>query len=115
MDLYEIKMPDFFQNPYIISNYVLNNKTYYFEYTWNIRHNMAYLSIYFINNDTKTYILRGLCLKNWVNISKYIVYQDWVGELYFISRKLDMIDYTRATVSDDFFLLYRNGELEIEE
>lgn len=115
MDLYEIQIPDLFENPYIIKNHVLNNKTYYFEYTWNNRQDKAYLSIYYLENNIKTYILRGLCLKNWINISNHIYYENWIGELFFTSYNLDMIDYTPTTISTDFFLLYRIGELEVTE
>lgn len=115
MDLYEIEIPDLFENPYVIKSHVLNNKTYYFEYTWNNRQDNAYLSIYYLENNLKTYILRGLRLRNWINISNHIYYENWIGELFFTSYNLDMIDYTPTTISTDFFLLYRIGELEVTE
>ena len=115
MDIFELQIPNMFKAPYVIRSYVLNKKVYYFEYAMNNRHGKIYLSIYFLEDNIKTYILRGLCLRNWINISDNIHYDDWVGELYFTPYNLDMNDYTLKTISTDFFLLYRIGELEITE
>ena len=43
---YLIEIPDLNESPYMIVPVVLNNKTYYFEYKWNIREQKVYLAIY---------------------------------------------------------------------
>lgn len=115
MDLYKINIPNIEENPYIIQQVVLNNKTYYYEYFWNIRQQKAYISIYILINNERIYILRNKSLTNTIEISKYINYEDWIGNLYFVTDKLDLNDYNRQDITSNFYILYRNGELEITE
>jgi len=113
MDLYKISIPNLYEKPYTIQDVLLNNKVYYFEYFWNIRHIKAYLSIYILDNNIRTYILRNTCLTNGMHISKNIKYDNWVGDLYFTTDKLDFNDYNRQDITSNFYILYRNGTLEV--
>ena len=80
---YLIEIPDLNESPYSIIPAVLNNRTYYFEYKWNIREQKAYLAIYILTNNNKTYLLRSIGLTLYNDVAKYIHDADnWSGELF---------------------------------
>lgn len=113
MDLYKIELPNLYESPYIIKQETINNKVFYFEYFWNVRQDKAYLSIYLMDGNIKTYICKSICLTNGIDISNKIKYDNWVGKLYFLTDKLDLNDYAPQDISSNFYLLYRDGELEV--
>ena len=108
MTVQKIAIPDLDSTPYCIVTQVLNNTTYYFEYTWNIRHDKAYLSIYIILNDEKIYLLRNKLLTVGINLSKYIYNSDnWTGNLYFEYSDFSYnFDYNQNNISTDYVLRY---------
>lgn|SRR5574344_476386 len=105
---YLIEIPDLNKFPYVIAPVVLNNKTYYFEYKWNIREQKAYLAIYILINNTKKYLLRSIGLSLYNNIAKYIFDVDnWSGELYFKPVNLDTTsNYNQQNISTNYELSY---------
>ena len=105
---YIIEIPDLSESPYMIVPVVLNNRTYYFEYKWNIREQKAYLSIYILINNTKNYLFRSAGLYLYNDIAKYIYDADnWSGELYFRPISLDKTsNYNQQNISTDYQLSY---------
>ena len=111
MSLLEIKIPDLFNTPYITIPVELNSDIFYFEYSWNNRHNRAYLSIYLLDDNVPNYLAKRICLVNGVEVSRYIINDRWVGGLFFVSDITLFDEYDISTVSDNFYLLY-NSEYE---
>ena len=105
---YDISIPDLNEYPYTIDPVVLNNKTYYFEYKWNIREQKAYLAIYILTNNTKNYLLRSTGLVLFNNLAKYIFDADnWAGKLYFDSISMSEIyNYNQENISKEYKLRY---------
>lgn len=105
---YLIEIPDLSESPYVIVPVVLNNRTYYFEYKWNIREQKAYLAIYILIDNTKNYLLRSMGLSLYNDVAKHINDADnWSGELYFKSISLDEISsYNQQNISTDYQLSY---------
>lgn len=104
-----ISIPDLNENPYIIQDVILNNKTYYFEYFWNIRHNKAYLSIYILIDNEKVYLIRNKQLTILINLTKYIDMSNdyWAGNLYFCSKDVSNIcDYNQQNIYTDYQIIY---------
>lgn len=107
LDYLEIQVPDLLNNPYVINQVVLNNTSYFFEYTWNIRHERVYLSIYYKIANVEFYLIRNVCLLNSLEISKYINDTDWTGKLYFaVNTDSDEVDYRIDNFHTDFHLNY---------
>ena len=86
MTINTLNIPDLFSTPYCTTPVELNNEVYYFEYSWNNRHGMAYLSIYLLDNNIPNYILKRICLVNGIEISRYIINDRWSGGLFFESK-----------------------------
>lgn len=107
-EYYTIEIPNLNESPYIISPIVLNNRTYYFEYKWNIREQKAYLAIYILIDNTKNYLLRSIGLTIYNDVSKYIYDADnWSGELYFKPISLDTTsNYNQQNISTNYELSY---------
>lgn len=105
---YLIEIPDLNESPYMIVPVVLNNKTYYFEYKWNIREQKVYLAIYILINNNKTYLLRSLGLTLYNDIAKYIHDADnWSGELFLKPVSLDTTsNYNQQNISSNYELSY---------
>jgi hypothetical protein len=108
MIITEINIPDINENPFVISPIVLNNRTYYFEYRWNVRDNSAYLSIYYLSNNSKIYLLRNSKLIVGNIISKHINdLENWDGLLSLWNYdELTMENYSQANLSTDYFLKF---------
>src|SRR5574344_2058159 len=102
------KIMELNESQYIIYPVVLNKKTYYFEYKWNIREQKAYLAIYILIDNTKKYLLRSIGLSLYNNIAKYIFDVDnWSGELYFKPVNLDTTsNYNQQNISTNYELSY---------
>lgn len=110
LDYLEIPVPNLLNNPYIVNQVVLNNTLYFFEYSWNIRHERAYLSIYYKIQNVEFYLIRNICLFNGIEISKYIQDLDWNGKLYFtVNINSDEADYRVDNFHTDFHLNYFQG------
>ena len=105
---YLIDIPDLNESPYSIVPIVLNTKTYYLEYKWNIRSQSAYLSIYILNNNNKIYLIKNIGLVLYNDLAKYIYSQDnWSGELYLIPKQLtNNYIYNQQNISTDYQLSY---------
>lgn len=103
-----IYIPDVVESPYSISLVELNNQQYYFEYYWNSRSELLYLSIYKLIDGKIDYYLKNCCLINKINISKFIYRDDWSGSLYFynISPTKIYTNYRQDTISQDFYIEY---------
>ena len=108
MTLLRITIPNIFDTPYIVVPQTLVENTYYFEYQWNIRHEVLYLSIYTLNDEEQVYLVKKIALINNVEISRYIIDDNWVGGLWFQSDKSYDFGYNIKTVSDDFYLFYNS-------
>lgn len=104
----QIQIPDLNNTPYIIKSIVLNEKTYYFEYFWNLRHGKAYLSIYLIVDNNKVYLVKNRHLTIFLNVSEYIFdSENWSGNLFFDSIDSSYIsDYTQQNISEKYILRY---------
>lgn len=104
---YTIPIPNLYLTPYIICPITLGNQQYYFEYYWNNRTSLAYISIYKISNGDIKYYVKNISLKPYIFISDYIKDQDWVGILSFenIDNNFD-ISYTIKDISEKFQFLY---------
>ena len=106
-----IQIPNMFLNPYVIIPIVLKDKQYFFEYYWNFRSELVYLSIYLINNNQKKYIISNISLIKGMSISDYIHDDDWNGSLDFTNIDYSDEDfYTAKDISEKFQLIY--GYLE---
>lgn len=105
---YLIEIPDLNESPYSIIPVILNNKTYYFEYKWNIREQKAYLSIYILINNSKVFMLRNIGLMVYNDVAKYIHDKDnWSGELFIKPISLDTVsNYNQQNISTDYQLSY---------
>ena len=106
---YSLEIPNLSDTPYIIKSEVLNNRTYYFEYFWNNRHQRAYLSIYILSNSEKVYLMRNKSLLPLINLSKYIINdnENWSGSLYFDSTDLGQgYNYNQENISTEYQLRY---------
>lgn len=105
---YLIEIPDLSEYPYMIVPVVLNNRTYYFEYKWNIREQKAYLAIYILVNNNKTYLIHSLGLTLYNDVAKYIHDADnWSGELFLKPISLDTTyNYNQQNISRDYQLSY---------
>lgn len=112
MRLVTISIPDIYTTPHCISPVVLNYQQYYFEYNWNTRSELLYLSIYTINNNVRNYFVKNISLINNIKISDYITNQNWDGLLQFtnINDGTD-ISYTIKDVSKKFYLMYWYSEV----
>ena len=108
MAILTIKIPNIFDTPYVIIPQTLLDSTYYFEYQWNIRHELLYLSIYTLNDEEKIYLVKNIALINRVEISRYIISDNWKGLLRLYSDKSYDFGYNIKTVSDDFYLFYNS-------
>lgn len=103
-----ISIPDLSDTPYCTHVHILNNRSYYFEYFWNIRHGKAYLSIYIILNDEKVYLIRNQGLTCDLEISKNINNENWSGYLYFSGIDISQeYDYSQDNISTNYQLIYR--------
>lgn len=105
---YTIEIPNLDETPYIIRPVVLNTKTYYLEYKWNIRSESVFLSIYILVNNEKKYLIRQKGLVLWNNIAKDIYdIENWSGELYLIPIDgLNIYKYNQQNISTDYQLSY---------
>ena len=105
---YLIDIPNLSTSPYSITPVVLNNKTYYFEYKWNIREQKAYLSIYILIDNSKVFMLKNIGLMVYNDVAKYIHDKDnWSGLLYLKPIKISNFDnYNQQNISTDYQLSY---------
>ena len=105
---YPISIPDLNESPYIIKYTTLNNKTYYFEYKWNIRSQSCYLSIYLLENNTKIYILRSKTLVLYKDIARYVFNaENWSGQLFLKPLRIsNFSNYNQQNISTDYELSY---------
>ena len=108
MTNYQLNIPDLSESPHQIVPYELGTETYFFEYYWSARHDMAYISIYLFDDDIKTYLCKKIALINMVDISRYIINDRWVGGLFLMSDKSYSDGYNMITISEDFYLLYND-------
>src|SRR5574344_1491483 len=108
MNITTIEIPDLNNSPYVISSVVLNNKTYLFEYKWSNRQNIAYLSIYYLSNNSKVFLYKSCPLIIGNQIAKYINdLENWNGILSFYSyNDLELINYTQENISKNYYLKF---------
>lgn len=103
----EILIPDLLNSPYITNPVILNNQLYFMEYTWNIRHQRAYFSLYTKVDDDYVYYIKSICLKPNLILSKNIQNTDWQGQLIFTKTQYSVLDdYRQDTISTDFSIKY---------
>jgi len=105
---YLIEIPNLSDMPYVSVPLILNNKIYYFEYIWNIRHEKAYLSIYMLVDNNKKYIVSNSCLTLFNNITRYVTdLENWSGELYLKPKSFSVFyDYKQDNIHLDYELSY---------
>lgn len=102
-----ISLPNMLDNPYIVQQVELGGNLYFFEYTWNIRHEKVYLSIFTKRDNEDYYFVRNKCLINGNEISKYIYDTEWSGKLLFAQiENLDEADYRVDNFHTDFCINY---------
>lgn len=113
MGLLNISIPNLSETPYVIQDVVLENKIYYFEYFWNIRHDKAYLSIYILSDNSRVYLIRNKLLTNRIILNKYMVgennYLDGILSFWDNSGSLTY-DYSQQNISTDFYIKYAYGD-----
>lgn len=104
----DITIPDMSKSQYLITAIQLKNQQYYFEYFWNNRTELLYLSIYKFIDGEKDYYLKNMSLINNVELSRYINRTDWEGSLYLktINSPLINIEYHQDTINQIFYLKY---------
>ena len=107
-EYYLIQIPNLDNEPYSIIPIVLNNKTYYFEYKWNIREEKAYLSIYLLIDNSKLYLIKNRGLVLFYDLTKHIQDRDnWSGELYLKPINIsNYYNYNQNNISTDYELSY---------
>lgn len=107
LDYQQISLPNLSVYPYITQQVSLNGILYFLEYTWNIRHQKAYLSIFTKVDNIEFYLVRNVSLITGIEISKYIIDDDWSGTLTFaVNDECEEFDYRIDNFHTDFHLNY---------
>ena len=110
--MYTIELPDISETPYIVVPTVIGDTKYYFEYRWNIRAELATLSIYTINDGETKYVCKNQFLVYGHDVTQYTDYEDWNASLSFCSKNMNTEEYTQTSFSTDFQLEYVETETE---
>ncbi len=108
-----INIPDIYKTPYVTVQQVINNESYFFEYSWNIRHEKLYLSIYLLDNDEQEYLVKNMLLTFGINIAQYIINDRWSGGLFLktINPRFYYYDYDINSISEEFYFYYNSDYL----
>lgn len=103
MAITQITPPNLFKTPYVTQKTVIGDIEYIFTYSWNIRSELASLSI---QKPDETYLIKSQPLKTNCALTSTVRDEDWTGLLMFFSvQNTD----TRATIKNfntDFLLIY---------
>ena len=109
-----ISVPNMIDSPYITIPVVINNKNYLFEYRWNGRQELCYLTIYLEENEETIYICKNVSLTVDNNITRYTDYENLGGDIFFYADDTNMKEYNAKTFSDNFYLMFV-PKIELEE
>lgn len=111
--MYTIDLPNISETPYIVVPTVIGDTKYYFEYRWNIRAELVFLSVYTINGGITKYVCKNQSLVYGHDVSAYTDYEGWNATLTFCSKNMNTEEYTQTSFSTDFELDY--VELDSDE
>lgn len=111
LEFQTITIPNLLDYPYAVQQVELGGILYYFEYKWNVRHEMAYLSVYTKSDNIENYLIKNICLVNGVVLSKNVRNNNWTGQLSFGKINADKnSNYRIDTLHTDFQMIYNSGE-----
>lgn len=102
-----LKLPDLSSNSYVRTTYVLNDRQYTF--IFNRCYNICFISIYFIQDNQKVYLLQTRPLTLNTDLFKRIKNDSLVtGSLYLRAKNDNISEITAENFSSDFEMEYED-------
>jgi hypothetical protein len=105
-----LNIPDLSLTPYIIQPYIIDNKEFKFIYRWNIRAEMAFLSITYTLNESDIVIIRNVPIVMHCDLTRFANTDYWTYSLYllyknyFIDNVPKSLIYKQTNISSSYLL-----------
>lgn len=98
-------LPDLNTNPNTFLNYIINNKSYTFQFQWSGDH--AICTAYFVANNQNVYLFKGRAITiNSDLISRVNDSDKITGSLFVVNKFGQNVEPEQHTFSSDFQLVY---------
>ena len=104
------QIPDLSKTPYVIQPYIINNTEYKFIYRWNIRAEMVFLSILYIDGDSEIVIIRNVPIVMHCDLTHFANTDLWTYGLYLLYKNYYVdnypksVPYKQTNISTSYYL-----------
>lgn len=105
-----LELPNLYETPYCVVPYVIDSKDYFFEFTWSIRQEKCYLSIYYLENQERVYLIKNRLLKTDLDLTKFARNENWKGLLFLYPYNDSVSEYNIKNFHTDFALMFRKDK-----